>query len=527
MISICLNKPARIFTLLLFVWVVPMSAVAQGTLSLSVSPTLFEMTASPSQEWSSGVRVINANSFPMTVYVEPVNFEAAGESGQGNIVPILETETEGNTLAEWISIDQFEVTIPAEQTVNIPFKITVPEDAPPGGHFAAITAGTKPSATTAGESQVQTAQVVTSLVFLRVSGDVVESAQIRDFTTGAYINEAPEVDFTLRFQNKGNVHLRPQGQIQIMNMWGKERGVIPINKQSQFGNVLPDTIRTFTFSWVGDWSFADIGRYKAIVTLTYGADDRQFNDAEIAFWVLPWKTLLVVLSIVIGFILLVIWLIKIYIRRMLQMAGVTPELQNRPYKGGYSTKVHFAAPVGEALLDLRTQLQTSDESWLTKLLYIVRQYKLALLFAAALLVFIVLFVWYLYQANLDQRGYQVTNKQTGEVIDTRDADEEEVTVTEQEVVTVDFPSIALVNRSGVVSVLGSVSKRLQGEGYQVANEQFSEGVISDKTVIVYNPLLAEKILELQKVFPGALVSAYSPDTTQESEVTIYIGKDQK
>ena len=57
---------------------------------LSVSPTLFEMTANPEQTWSSNVRVINANPFPITVFTEVVNFAPAGDAGQGTLIPVFD-----------------------------------------------------------------------------------------------------------------------------------------------------------------------------------------------------------------------------------------------------------------------------------------------------------------------------------------------------------------------------------------------------------------------------------------------------
>ena len=31
------------------------------------------------------------------------------------------------------------------------------------------------------------------------------------------------------------MHIQPQGDIKIFNMWGQERGVIPVNRQTMFG----------------------------------------------------------------------------------------------------------------------------------------------------------------------------------------------------------------------------------------------------------------------------------------------------
>ena len=38
-------------------------AFAQDSLALSVSPTLFEMTANPAQVWDSSIKIINSNNY--------------------------------------------------------------------------------------------------------------------------------------------------------------------------------------------------------------------------------------------------------------------------------------------------------------------------------------------------------------------------------------------------------------------------------------------------------------------------------
>ena len=71
---------------------------------------------------------------------------------------------------------------------------------------------------------------------------------------------------------------------------------IPINAQTHFGNVLPNSIRKFEFTWKGEQSLSDIGRYKAVVTLGYGIEGRKFQSSATYFWVIPVKSVLMVLG---------------------------------------------------------------------------------------------------------------------------------------------------------------------------------------------------------------------------------------
>ena len=207
-------------------------------LTLSLTPPLFQVSLIPGQTWNSVLRVTNANSFNLTVYANTLNFQPNGESGQGEFTPLLNGDPSG-TLASWVQITSAPITIAPGKSSDVPFSISVPKNASPGGHYAAILMGTSPTTTNNDQSQVRVSSNVSSLLFVRIAGDIMEKGDIRTFVTDKSFYSKPDVNFTLRFQNFGNVDLQPQGQITIYNMWGKERGTIEINQNSDFGKCAP------------------------------------------------------------------------------------------------------------------------------------------------------------------------------------------------------------------------------------------------------------------------------------------------
>jgi len=522
-----------IVLLLVLLGFFPLSIFAQDSLSLSVSPTLFEMTANPGQQWESVVRVINSNSYDIRVYADRVNFRPQGESGQSTFLPILEGETAGLTLAEWITVDEGDLVIPAEQTLEIPFTITVPEDAPPGGHFAAVLIGTKSLSDNQQTSQLETSQVVTSLVFLRVTGDISEIGSIREFRSVNNLSETPTMDFELRFENKGNVHILPQGEIKIFNMWGQERGVIPVNRQTLFGNVLPEQIRKYTFSWTGDWSVADMGRYTAVATLAYGLDERKFDTSQTSFWVIPWKIAGMVLIGLVGFIALVTWAMKLYIRKMLAMAGVdaTQTHATAQYPDRVAHKqVSVVAPIGAGILDLRNRFNTSD-TWSQKFsstFGFVATYKVFFGMIVLGAVFLGIVVWYIQSASVAQRGYEIVidNNGNGVTLSSEQVEydllresntQNSITTKEQSA-----PSLVLVNQSGVNGLAAELRIALENSGYEVSALTNEFGVSEENTVIVYHPDFQEEALALSVLIEGSLLSAFA-EAPPEAPITIYVG----
>jgi hypothetical protein len=395
---------------------------AQEKQVLSVTPPLFQVSAVPGDIWQSSVKVVNGNPYPLTIYTEVVNFEPVGENGQGKFIPVQQDTESNATLADWININRGPIVIQPEQTTDITFFAEVPENAAPGGHYSAIMVSTEEPKNTGGLS-VLASQAVTSLLFLRIEGDVIEEGGVREFSTRDSFLDTPNAEFLLRFENKGNVHLQPRGNILITNMWGTERGTIPINYQTQFGNVLPKTIRSFSLAWKSDFTITDIGRYEARVTLGYGESGMKTASAVTHFWVIPVKWTLITIGVCALFIWLIVFMVRAYVRRMLELAGVPVHTSNRDT--GTITQDTFintksaldltrvrpavSAPLRDGVLDLRTRLNAADESKgrVTTIFTFLLNYRMFFISVALLIGIFVTVALYIGGATKEGTGYEV------------------------------------------------------------------------------------------------------------------------
>lgn len=527
-----LQKINSIFALLVIAFAVPSFAFAQNAISFSVSPTIFDMTANPGQTWVSSVRVINANPYDLTVYMDVVNFKPQGETGVPSFIPQEDGANPASNFAGWIQTDS-EITIPAEKTIELPLKIVVPENAEPGGHFAAILIGTKPPQKTSDISQVETSQIISTLLFLRVSGDINEQASIRSFRSTNYIVSTPETKLELRIENKGNVHVQPQGQIKIYNMWGQERGVIPVNQQTLFGNVLSQSVRKYSFDWKGDWAISDIGRYTAEVALTYGLDSKQSAYAKTAFWIIPWKIILLFLTIIVAFGYMFTWAIKAYIRRMLLIAGVpTQSPVNNSTPITKTKKLSVAAPIEAGMLDLRTRLGHTDslKNYFAESFIFIKSYWKFFTSLLALLVFVTLVVLFFTSVFTPSRYYEVTTDSgktvtSDEIEQQSSAPAEEINV-EVPQASLGDPVVKIVNRSGESALSEKIEALLNSKDYQIDETSIDETTIEQRTVIVFSPSQTEKALKLSSMLNNAPLSALTSESSDVTpEITIYIGSD--
>ncbi len=240
---------------------------AQGNAGLTLIPPKYELFANPGDVITETIRLRNNSTDPITFAVLLEDFSSAGEEGK---VVLEEGETEQNySLKDWIEPSSKNVFLQPEEEITFPFSIVVPNDAEPGGHYASLIFQIGGDETVGGVTSVQ--HRVGSLILLRVSGNVVEDAQIESFSAPTYSQKGP-VSFDLRVKNNGTTHVMPNGTIVITNIFGKKVEEIPLDG----ANVFPGAIRKMTTEWDKQ---SLLGIYTATVVATYGQQSLPLTSA--------------------------------------------------------------------------------------------------------------------------------------------------------------------------------------------------------------------------------------------------------
>lgn len=299
--------------------------VTPSAQALTLIPPSFETSVDPGVTTETTVKLYNETQDALNLYPEVVSFTAEGETGN----PTFDFEAPLEGVASWFTLPEGPITLEAGERKVVPITITPPEDAEPGGHYATVFFGTSaPNIDDPGSLALSTK--LGSLFLLRVFGDIEEAGQISQFGLEGNKNTLSRLPATLftRFQNKGNIHLRPTGTITITNMLGGDTATLEFNPKK--GATLPDTIRRYETVWekgqvkevTGNfWSkfwtefsneknnFA-LGRYKANIALVAG--NLVQDSAVVSFWVMPWRVLTVALIILALVVVLLIFLIRKY-----------------------------------------------------------------------------------------------------------------------------------------------------------------------------------------------------------------------
>jgi len=293
--------------------------------ALTISPPLVDKMMDPGTSQQGSILLINDTNQDQAFYASVQKFIAKGEEGQQEYLE----EGDKSGLPGWISLDEKSLTLAAGEKKDFKWHINLPKDAEPGGHYATIFFSTKPDDENG--KAVGVGGKLGVLFLVNVNGNIKEAADVESFdlvtktsdSTSSEkistINHLPAY-FELRVKNNGSVHITPSGQVDIFNMFGSKVTSVPVNPKGN--KVLPNSIRRINSFWgesdeveysgffgnlKAEWKGFAVGRYTAKVDAKYGMQNQPLN-AEVSFWVLPWRLGLVALMLLLGLVAV----IKVY-----------------------------------------------------------------------------------------------------------------------------------------------------------------------------------------------------------------------
>ena len=268
----------------------------QSGTSLRISPPNFEISVDPGEVVAQQIRVSNRGDSPIPITMHVAGFRPRGQEGQ---VELTEQEEAEFGILTWTTVDPSEFLLEPGEEIPVTFLIEVPENAPPGGHYMSVLA----SLGSGGSGQgVAVGQRIGSLVLLRVTGEVVEQAQVAEIAAPGFAAKGP-IDFDVVLRNTGNVHLRPIGEIVVRGTFGGEVVRLPLEQR----NILPDSERAFSATWDTGWN---LGRYTAEYTGIYGSAGTNLKGSTSVI-LFPWP---IILPIAAGLALLAFMVIRVRAR---------------------------------------------------------------------------------------------------------------------------------------------------------------------------------------------------------------------
>ena len=293
-----LKKTLKKLTLFAFALVLlPISSASAVDGGITVSPPYQMMVLSPGETISSTILIANPNSSASDISYK-LAVTPFGVTSDTDYTIDYQTITERNDIMNWITFEWEEGTISPNESVQVPFTIKVPKDAPSGGQYASIDVikVSKKSDSKEGVSIMEDT-AISSLIYATVTGETKETGEILENKIPAFFFSGPLKTSTL-IKNTGNVHQTVTYTLQVFPLFSDEE-VFTNEEKPSTATILPDQTYQFSPTWAG---LPLVGIFKVVQTVEFAGQTSSVNRFVIVcpLWLL--------FIIVVAIFLIVFWL---------------------------------------------------------------------------------------------------------------------------------------------------------------------------------------------------------------------------
>ena len=155
----------------------------------------------------------------------------------------LSTQYNRSMITEWIKVEEPTGTVKPNETKELEFTITVPNDAPAGGQYAAIAVAANPGETATEGVAVQSIFEMASLIYGTVAGETKHEGTVIENNVPGFSTTSPVVLSAL-ISNEGNIHEDATFVITVSNFF---TGQVILPNEENEGHyseiIMPETTR--------------------------------------------------------------------------------------------------------------------------------------------------------------------------------------------------------------------------------------------------------------------------------------------
>lgn len=212
--------------------------------TITVTPMSQRFSLNPGETFEGKITVANpvdaTEDYSYSISVAP--YSVVGSDYTAN----LTVSTERTKIADWITIPEPKGSLKPNEVREIPFTITVPENAPAGGQYAAITiTSDAPSGSSAGLS-VKNIIELTSIIYASVGGETVNDGKILENNVPGFSFSVP-VEVSAQISNNSNVHEDAFITLAVKNLLTGEEILPNESETGQYSElIMPESTRYIT-----------------------------------------------------------------------------------------------------------------------------------------------------------------------------------------------------------------------------------------------------------------------------------------
>jgi hypothetical protein len=324
-------------------------AAAAKPLNLITSPLPIDLVIDPGHSQTTDIKVKQNSGDTEKLKVSLMKFGAYGDAGK----PQLLDRAPGDDYFDWVKFDKTTFDAPDNVWQTIHMTINVPKTAAFGYYYAVVFSRVgDDSRQTGNTNSINGGSAVLVLLDANVPGAKRQVA-VTSITSVHNVYEFLPATFNVKLRNTGNVHVVPHGTIFIMK--GKTQ-IAALDLNDEQGNILPSSNRIYLAEWTDGFPHYEqvvedgkvkldnnqkpvmklvwgdsgsggklfqphirMGHYTAHLVAVYDDGTRDVPlEAEVSFWVIPWKLFLGLILGIIAIVLVVRLGLRLYRKRIMK-----------------------------------------------------------------------------------------------------------------------------------------------------------------------------------------------------------------
>ncbi|WP_436794222.1 hypothetical protein [Actinospongicola halichondriae] len=250
----------------------------------------FTYTLDPGDVFGDTVAVSNLSDAPIRFAITPTDAISVADTGG---FAALKDPADSVGVGTWVQLAEGDYRVEPGERIDVPFSITVPEDAEPGDHVGAILAldadapGFDPESAPEGVS-FDVNYRLGARIYVRVGGPVTPALRIDDLSVE---RDGDQAIVTWEVENTGNLRLQPTAEVRVTGWFGRTVARAPLQE-------LPELIPDANF--VGATVLTGMPSFEPLTAHVVVTAPEADAEASLRFAPYPWVLLLVLLLLVIG-----------------------------------------------------------------------------------------------------------------------------------------------------------------------------------------------------------------------------------
>lgn len=215
------------------------SAQSPGDESITLSPVNSKYKIDAGDTVEDTLTIVNDGKVPYDFIVYSRPYSVTNEQYEPNF-----TDTPKNADAYgWVRFPKTKFRIEAGKSIEVPYTVSVPKQAAPGGHYGVIFAETQPPENQGGGNSVVRKKRVGSILYATVNGQYTTSGEVTSTSIPFWQLQPPlHADSTVK--NTGNSDFTNDITYTVKDVFGNVK-----YKEVKQYTVLPQTTRAFSLEW--------------------------------------------------------------------------------------------------------------------------------------------------------------------------------------------------------------------------------------------------------------------------------------